>query len=744
MKQLSITILFLSFLSPIWSQQKADTTDVKVGLVLSGGGAKGLAHIGALKIIDSLGIRLDYIAGSSMGAIVGGLYASGYTAKQLDSLFHEVNFSDLIQDKIPRRSKTFYEKDYSEKYALTLPVVDGKVSLPKGISNGQNFYNFYSEVTAHVRHIRDFSKLPVAFFCTGTDIETGKGLVFDTGYLPDVIAASAALPTVYSPIKHNGKLVTDGGVTDNYPVEEIRRRGAEIVIGVDVQDTLLSRKQLNTVADIMLQISNFRTINDMKVKMPLTDIYIKPNIKRFSVVGFDDGLEIIKEGEISTLKEINKLQNIASLQKNKSFIRKPLIPTNKITINGISINNKVNYTRPYIKSKLRLDLPSTIQLNELTNGLNNLYSTGNFDRLRYKIINDFPDSNILKLDVEESTNKRFVRFSLHYDDLYKSAALLNYTHKNLLTKNDIFSFDLILGDQYRHNLEYYIDQGSYWSIGVNHLLHQYDRNIDFSFVRERRGLPDIPVNFIDIDYLDITSQFYLESVLKHLFAFRIGFEHKHLQIGTETLGEEVPGTVFDDINYYSIFSSLKFDSFNNKYFPTSGILFNAEFNGYPFSSESSDQFEEFALAKSKISYALPFSKRLSGILSAEAGVRLGKSTGINSLDFFLGGFGSTKINNQVSFLGYDFLQISGDSYIKSSLLLDYNLFKNHHINLTANYSNVGNRIFDFKQWVERVGFSGYGIGYGYDSIIGPIQVKYAFSPDKNTEDQLYISVGYWF
>ncbi len=203
--------------------QQKDTTDLKVGLVLSGGGAKGLAHIGVLKAIDKAGVRLDYVSGSSMGAIVGGLYASGYTAKQLDSLFHTVNFNNLIQDILPRDSKTFYEKEDDEKYALTLPIVEGRVSLPKGISNGQNFYNFYSKLTSHVKHITDFSKLPVPFFCTGTDIETGQGIIFDQGYLPDVVAASGALPTVYSPVKLNGRLITDGGVTDNYPVEEIKK-----------------------------------------------------------------------------------------------------------------------------------------------------------------------------------------------------------------------------------------------------------------------------------------------------------------------------------------------------------------------------------------------------------------------------------------------------------------------------------------------------------------------------------------
>ena len=730
MKQFLSIILFFICLQSLHAQTNKDTTDAKVGLVLSGGGAKGLAHIGALKIIDSLGIRLDYIAGSSMGAIVGGLYASGYNAKQLDSLFHEVNFNDLIQDKIPRSSKTFYEKEYSEKYALTLPVVDNKIALPKSISNGQNFYNFYSSITTHVHHINDFSKLPTPFFCTGTNIETGKGVVFDKGYLPDVVAASSALPTVYSPVTYNNKLITDGGVTDNYPIEEIKKRGAEIVIGVDVQDTLLNKTQFKSVTDIMLQISNFRTINDMKTKAPLTDVYIKPNIKRFSVVGFGDGKEIIKEGEKSTRKQIPALKEILKKQHSKSIYKKGANPEKEIKIDDLQIENELNYSKRYAKSKLRIDTPSSVTIDRLTKGLDNLYTTGNFERIRYKIQKNSNGENILSVNLEESKTTSFFRFALHYDDLYKSAALINYTHKNLFTKNDVISTDLIVGDEIRYNLDYYIDKGSFWSVGLRHNLYQFER--------------DLEIGSFDADYLDVTTQLYIETLLKHAFAFRIGLEHKYLQIATETLNENELGTAFEDVNYYSIYSSIKYDSFNDKYFPRRGVKFRAEFSGYPVSSLPINDFEEFAIAKSKISYAFPISHKVSGFVSAEGGVRLGKSTGVNSLDFFLGGYGSVEINNQVSFLGYDFLEITGDSYVKSTFNFDYEFHKKHHVNLTANFSNVGNRIFDLDQWFQLNGFSGYGIGYGYDSVIGPVQVKYAFSPDKNTTDQLFFSVGYWF
>lgn len=742
MKKISFFILIL-FVGFITNAQQKKANNIKVGLVLSGGGAKGLAHIGTLKVIDSLGLKIDYIAGASMGAIVGGLYASGYTGNQIDSIFHKINYNNLIQDKIPRNAKTFYKKKSDEKYALSLPFVEGKVSLPKGISNGQNFYNFYSQITDHVRNVKNFKNFSIPFFCTGTDIETGKQIIFENGYLPDVVAASSALPTVFSPVPYNGKLVADGGIINNYPVEEIRKKGMDIIIGVDVQDSLVTRKEMKTVADIMIQINNFNSIKDMEKKGPMTDIYIKPNIEEFSILSFDDGKKIIEEGKKSTLKLIGGLKKIVS-QQAKKHNRTPVKPNKKIKIDKILIEDNINYTRNYINGKLSFDIPSEIEYEDLTDGLNNLYSTGNFERIRYKIKTNAINQNILDLKLTENSAKRFIKFGLHYDDLLDSGALINYTHNNLLLKNDVLSADFVIGDNFRHTIEYYVDQGIYWSVGINNRLYRYEKDIDFSFVRDRRGLPDLPVSIIEIDYTDVTSQLYLETIFKHKLGFRIGAEHKYLRIKTNTFDEDIPGTVFDELSYYGLFGSLKLDNMNDEYFPSKGLKFTTNFNTYPLSSESNSEYEEFAIAKSRINYAIPITKNFSGLICLEAGLRLGESTGINSLDFFLGGYGTTEVNNQIPFLGYDFLEISGDSYIKSKFQIDYNFLEKHHITATANYSNVGNKIFDVQQWIDRVGYSGYGIGYGLNTGFGPIQIKYAFSPDESTEDQVFISIGYWF
>ncbi|MEM6542874.1 MAG: patatin-like phospholipase family protein, partial [Bacteroidota bacterium] len=236
-KKTLVSIVLLLLSQSLLSQESP-----KVGLVLSGGGAKGLAHIGALKVIEEAGVEIDFVGGTSMGAIIGGLYAAGYSAKELDSIFRNTNLSELIQDNVPRSAKTFYEKEDSERYAITLPFDNFKVSFPQGISGGQNIYNEFVRLLYHVKDIQDFNQLPIPFLCIATNIETGKPVLLDQGYLPEAIIASGTLPSLFEPTEVNGQILIDGGVVNNYPIDEIRAKGADIIIGVDVQDALAKRE----------------------------------------------------------------------------------------------------------------------------------------------------------------------------------------------------------------------------------------------------------------------------------------------------------------------------------------------------------------------------------------------------------------------------------------------------------------------------------------------------------------------
>jgi NTE family protein len=739
-----ILFFFLFFLSLFLQGQEKE--DVKVGLVLSGGGAKGLAHIGALKMIEEAGLQIDYIAGTSMGAIVGALYSAGYSAHQLDSIFHEINFNILIQDDIPRSAKTFYEKSETEKYALTLPFDNFQISFPSGLSRGQNIYNLVSKLTMHLGDIRDFSEMPIPFLCIASNIETGEQVILESGSLPKAVSASGAIPSLFSPVMIDGMLLTDGGVTNNYPVQELRDRGADIIIGVDVQDTLMDREELKSAVNILNQIGNFRTIREMKDKIALTDVYIKPDIKEFNVLSFEKGEEIIKAGEVAAGLKIDELKAIAQGQNRVPKPHVTISPVDTVNISALSIEGNTSYPRSYIMGKLKLRYGNRYTFQDLHYGINNLAATGNFRRINYSLSpND--STYTLGLQLEESPNKTFLRLALHYDDLYKSGALINLTRKSLLFTNDVTSFDVILGDNFRYNFQYYIDKGYYWSVGLKSRYNAFHKGIDFNITSGNGFVAqDISINKVELDYQDYTNQLYVETLFRQIISFGVGVEHKHLKITSETFGntgEEIfAPAIFENSNIYSAFGYLKVDSLDDKFFPRKGWYFDGNFHLYLFSSDYNRDFSQFSISRGNLGYVFTPFRNFTTRVSSEAGFRVGPS-GTNSLDFFLGGYGNNLINNLIPFYGYDFLSLTGDSYIKGLIELDYEIFRRNHIIASANFANVENDLYSTGIWLSLPTYSGYAIGYGRETFLGPVEVKYSWSPELRSS-QWFFSLGFWF
>nr|WP_255307451.1 patatin-like phospholipase family protein [Muricauda sp. CP2A] len=726
----------------------------KVGLVLSGGGAKGLAHIGVLKVIEEAGVKVDYIGGTSMGAIVGALYASGYSAQELDSIFRVTDFTKLIQDNVPRGAKTFYEKEDSERYALTLPFTDFSVSFPQAISGGQNIFNELVRLLFHVKDVHDFKKLPIPFLCVATNVETGQEVLLDHGYLPEAIMASGTFPSLFEPSEIDGDILVDGGVVNNYPIDKIKDLGADIIIGVDVQHDLSTRESLLSATEILLQINNYRTVNDMKKKSEATDIYIRPDIEEFSVIDFGKSAAIVKSGEEAAKEMMQELETLAQSQNKTETRKKRIQPMDSLTINRMIIRGNDQYTRGYIKGKLRFNLAEKISFNDLKQGINNLSATGNFKAIRYELISNGLGTDLI-LKLKENPTKMFLKLSAHYDDLYKSAALINLTKKNFLMKDDVASFDFILGDHLRYNMQYYLDKGYYWSFGINSKFTDFDEEVDFGLIRSNFSVPNDPnIREINLDVTDLTNQIYLQTVLQEEFAFTIGAEHKLLRYSTRTLNQldgeaaeesliDPPErTFFENSNYFSAFGKITLDTYDDKYFPTKGLYFDSDFHLYLFSSDFNDNFREFSVAKAKLGTVIPFSHNLSFNLEAEGGVKLGTSA-ITSFDFVLGGFGNDFVNNFVPFFGYDFLSLPGNSFVKLYGRLDYRFAPKNHLLLSANFANVEDDLFRTGDWFSEPSFSGYGIGYGFESFIGPIQVYYSWTPEiKN--DSIFFSIGYWF
>lgn len=746
-KKQCFTILFL-ITSLFTLAQEPQELDFKVGLVLSGGGAKGLAHIGALKVIEESGVKIDYIGGTSMGAIIGALYASGYSAKQLDSIFRNTDFETVLQDELPRTVRTFYEKNNSERYAITLPFNKFKVSIPAAISKGQNVYNMLSRLLFHVSDIEDFNKLPIPFFCIATNVETGEAVLFNNGHLVNSISASGAFPSLFDPIEINGKLLLDGGVVNNYPIEELKKMGADIIIGVDVQDGLDKKDKLRSATSILLQINNYKTVSDMKLKYKETDIYIKPDISGYSVVSFNEVDSIIKKGYDAGFKNKSQLDSLALYQNKKKREIKvhPPQPDEEFILEDLFLNGNEGYTRAYVRGKLRYKTAENITFKKFARGINNLAATNNFNKISYNFNKNKTGSHDVAMELRENKNELFLKVGVHYDKLYNTAGILNITKKRLLFNDDVFSLDFILGDRLRYNFDYYIDKGFYWSFGLRSSYNSFSKGINSDQVIGVH--PELlGVSKINLEVDDLTNQIYIQTIYREDLTLGVGLEHKYLKMDTETVfdSNRNDDLIFENSNFLSAYTYFTLDTYDNKYFPTKGFYFNTDLHFYYSSSDFTTFFNKFSILKAKIGFATPIFKTLSFNITTEGGSKINERHS-TSLDFALGGYGNDFINNYIPFYGLDFLSVSNHSYTKVAFTFDWNFIKKNHLNFSGNFANADGFIFDSDNgnWSSvNPDYSGYAIGYGLETIIGPVEFKYTWSPESD-KSIWFINVGFWF
>ena len=726
-----ILFTFAILLFPLNFNAQEAPKKPKIGLVLSGGGAKGLAHIGVLKVIDSLGIKIDYVGGTSMGAIVGGLYASGYTGQQLDSIFRTLNIEDLIQDNTPRKSKLLLNKRNDDIYALSLPFKNFKLETPNALSKGFYNYNFLSKLTYHVRNIRDFKKLPIPFFCMATDIETGEEIILNKGIFPQALVASSSVPSVFYPIEIEGKLLLDGGVTNNYPIEILRDQGADFIIGVDVQEGLKDRKDLQGITTIFGQISNFYTLSQMKNKQELTDVYIKPEINGLSVMSFENGKEIIENGAAATRNYLSELLKF----ENKTYKRPKLEPEkDSIFVGNIAFTELKNYTRAYVLGKLRFKPNTKVSFEDFQNGIQSLSNTQNFSAVKYQ----FNDKDVF-ISLRENKINTLLKFALHYDELYKSGALINITQKKIISKNDVVSLDVIFGDNFRYDFNYLIDNGYYFSFGITSSLNQFNKNVSTAF-----GIQKYLNNSfekINLDYLSINTKVFLQTVFLRKYNIGGGIEFQNLSLNSENLNKQ--NKTIENSNYLSFIGFFNHDTFDNKYFPKKGWYLKSNFNYFFSSSDYTNQFSKFSISKTDMAIAFSPIKKFSFTFQNEVGFKIGYSS-LPYFDFALGGFGFRENNNISPFYGYDFLSLSGNSYIKTCGNIDYEFYKNNHINLTYNAAIINNFIFNAtKTWFNKPSYTGFGLGYGLETLVGPIEIKYTWSPETQFS-AFWVNLGFIF
>ncbi len=716
-KYFLIILLLINYLT-IFSQVKENLKipqNPKIGLSLSGGGAKGFAHVGVLKVLDSLGVKVDYISGTSMGAIVGGLYASGYSGKEIEKIVKETDFYNLISKQSNRADASFFDKSV-DKYLLKVPVKNGKVTLPTSISSGhQNLY-LLKELFKNVSKTKDFSKLPIPFMCVATNLESGNIKIFENGDIAESILASSAFPSLMDPVKVGDSIYIDGAMSINYPSEPLKKKGMDIVIGVNLNQGLNKIDNINSIIDIFNQVTDFSIVKETKNQNNFTDLNIHPNLEGLGVTSFEEKEKIIKIGYNEALKYVDFLNKLP--KKNYENLTAPVNPiySTVYKIDGFELENNNIYNEAYVLGKMNLKIPSVQTYGSINKMIDKLYATQDYKSIKYEI-NQQDNKNILKISVNEDNNRFFLKFGLHYDEIFKSGLLANLTIKRLIFKNSSFSMDAILGDKPRFYLNYFIDNGYIPGFGL------YASGMSFD-LKNKDGIAQEKWKWF-------TNEAFLQSVWSDKFAIGGGICFDNFESFNYINNEKNTG------NFLNPFIFIKGDNQDSKTFPKKGFYTKIEAKIYNAFNNSSQKRAFQIQADIRGNFTL--TKWLTYRLNTFYGIT------INSVDNFylyrLGGIFEQDLGNFVKFNGYELGQEVNNNAIQLSNSLQFNPYKNYYI--SANF-NVANLFDDFKEAnFLKIKYSSIGLTAGYDSPFGQIKLNYSHALNNNP-GIFSIILGHWF
>ncbi|RIJ06738.1 hypothetical protein DXT77_28485 [Pseudomonas sp. 91RF] len=404
----------------------------KVGLVLSGGAARGLAHIGVLKALEEQGIKIDAIAGTSMGAVVGGLYASGYKIDELEKLALSIDWQEALSDAPPREDVPFRRKqddrDFLVKQKLSFRD-DGSLGLPLGVIQGQNLALLLESLLAHTSDTRDFDKLPIPFRAVATDIANGEKVVFRKGHLPQVIRASMSIPAVFAPVELDGRLLVDGGMTDNIPLDVAREMGVDVAIVVDIGTPLRNRKQLTTVVDVLNQSITLMTRRNSEEQLAAlhpNDVLIQPPLASFGATDFGRAEEMIDAGYRAAKALDARLTRLKPAESQDAELNAARAPGQRTPIiTAIKVENDSKVGDNVIRYYIRQPIGEPLDLGRLHSDMGTLYGLDYFEQVQYRVVHKGQEHTLVISARGKRSGTDYLRVGLNLSDDMRGDSAFN-------------------------------------------------------------------------------------------------------------------------------------------------------------------------------------------------------------------------------------------------------------------------------------------------------------------------------
>lgn len=561
----------------------------KVAVVLAGGGAKGAAHIGVLKALEEMRIPVDYITGTSMGSFVGGLYATGMSADEIESFIDTVDWNSGYRDRVDRSQRKVQDKEYEDRYQLTtdLGLRWGEIRGTKGIVQGQGMLKLLRETAGNLPPFDSFDELAIPYRSVATDIVALEPVVIGDGYLVDAMMASMSVPGALPPYNLDGRLLVDGGVTNNMPVDVARKLGADIVIAVDISTDYKDKEEFTNLFSVADQLSNYlvrSTTNRQAATLTEQDFFLKPDVGDMETTEFDKMPQAFEEGyqEAIALKDQLSVLSLSSKEyqayiESKQKARRQLRYGDEITVEKIILNNNTHYTDTLLSNRLDLDEGQQYQISEVEQSIQNLYALDRFELVTYRY-DEVDGQDALIVDVnEKSWGPNYVNFRFFLEDdfstdsQYAIGVSTNFTNLNshgaeLRTNIEMGTDKLIEAELYS---PFFSSQKSFTKLGL-------------SYSNERRNAP---LTGFDDTTLGATDNYYNVSFTENKAELALGYQdtlwRRFMLGGRYTDGDGELSTIpsCGDFSYKRLgaFANYRVDTLDDFSLPRKGIYLDLEY-----------------------------------------------------------------------------------------------------------------------------------------------------------------------
>ena len=746
-----------------------------VALVLSGGGAKGSAHVGVIRYLESIRMPIDLVMGTSMGGLVGGLYSLGYDAAHLDSLLRSIDWDMALSDKVPRDYLSYSTIKYKEKYVLSFPFYYDKKeflqqkedelqyphrteeihfgagvddasslvkdnllgSLPSGMVYGQNVNNIFSSVSVGYQDEIDFYQdLPIPFLCVATDLVTGTAKIWTKGKLNTALRSTMSIPGLFTPVKVDGMVLVDGGMRNNYPTDLARKCGADIIIGVDLSSGYKDYSEINNLGDIIGTSIDMMGRPSFEYNQNIPDVSIKPDLHEYNMLSFDtESIDvIIGRGYQAALAAAHELDSLKAIVGKDVTILQDTpaddIRLSKVLVSGVEITGVSDKESAYLQNKIKISAGTMMGRDEIEDAVATIFGTNSFDYVNYELLGDEQPYR-LRFNCKKGPISK-VGVGGRFDTEEVVSVLVNIGWGVQKIQGASWDFTGKVGTNPYASLTYSYVAKRGMSVHASASIRYSYRNT-FSYG---------PNNF-RVNVMNRREEFYLSNIKWSKFFMKAGVRNENYNISSVMAEQAIWNSTVNKLsnNYLSAFVNGRNDNLDNGYIPTKGqsigISYQWIFGGFPdgINNYHAIQFD----AKRVIG-----GEKVALIPSLNIRTLFGESIPIPFTNTMGGSLAGRYFEQQMPFIGIT------NSAVMAKLLgigradLRIKLFPNNYLTAIYNYAMTANRFEDFENWKKKViDYHGMGLQYTYNSIIGPLCFNVHWS-DYTRKVGAYVSIGFDF